>query len=66
MGNMEWWLILTLLIGLLLVIMFTGMPIAFSFIIASGIFIYAMLGIPGLKQLVFCRLARRDSCGCRN
>lgn len=52
MGNMEWWLVLTLLIGLLLVIMFTGMPIAFSFIIASGIFIYAMLGIPGLKQLV--------------
>ena len=52
MGNMEWWLVLSALIGLLLVIMFTGMPIAFSFIIASGIFIYAMLGIPGLKQLV--------------
>ncbi len=52
MGNMEWWLVLSFLIGLLLVVMFTGMPIAFSFIIASGIFIYAMLGIPGLKQLV--------------
>lgn len=52
MGNMEWWLVLVLLIGLLLVVMFTGMPIAFSFIITSGIFIYAMLGVPGLKQLV--------------
>ena len=52
MGNMEWWLVLAVLIGLLLVIMFTGMPIAFSFIIASGAFIFAMLGVPGLKQLV--------------
>lgn len=52
MANMEWWMVLIVLIGLLLVIMLTGMPIAFSFIIASGIFIYAMLGVPGLKQLV--------------
>lgn len=52
MGNMEWWLVLAILIGLLLVVMFTGMPIAFSFIIASGAFIFAMLGVPGLKQLV--------------
>lgn len=52
MANMEWWMVLLVLIGLLLVVMLTGMPIAFSFIIASGIFIFAMLGVPGLKQLV--------------
>ncbi len=52
MGNMEWWLVLIILIGLLLVIMFTGKPIAFSFIIASGICTSVLLGAPGLKQLV--------------
>lgn len=51
-ANLEWWMVLLILIGFLILVMFTGMPIAFSFIAVSGVFIFAMMGMGGLKQLV--------------
>ncbi|MGM9607456.1 MAG: hypothetical protein ACI3XJ_08130, partial [Oscillospiraceae bacterium] len=51
-ANLEWWMVLLILIGFLILVMFTGLPIAFSFIAVSGVFIFAMMGMGGLKQLV--------------
>lgn len=51
---MEWPLMLLALIGSLIVLMFTGMPVAFCFMLVNVIFIYLFAGgLPGLGQLVF-------------
>jgi len=50
---MEWWLILVLLFGSLLAFMFTGLPVAFSFLlVTSGAVYFLMGGMNGLTQLV--------------
>jgi tripartite ATP-independent transporter DctM subunit len=56
---MEWSLILTILIAGLLLVMFMGIPIAFSFIVVSGLVMFfgpvfglTASGLPALKQLV--------------
>ena len=50
---MEWWLILILLFGSLLTLMFTGLPVAFSFLsVTSGAVYFLMGGTNGLTQLV--------------
>ncbi|MDR3332118.1 MAG: TRAP transporter large permease subunit [Synergistaceae bacterium] len=49
---MEWYAVLFLFLVCLVLVMFTGIPVAFSFLLVSGVAIYAMLGIGGLKQLV--------------
>lgn len=51
---MEWWLTLLCIMGGLLVLMATGLPIAFCFIavdLIGAIFIWG--GVEGLRQLVF-------------
>ncbi len=50
---MDWWFVLILLFGSLLVLMFTGLPVAFSFLLVSsgGVF-FLMGGTHGLTQLV--------------
>ena len=50
---MEWWLIVILLFGSLLVLMFTGLPVSFSFLlVTSGAVYFLMGGTYGLTQLI--------------
>jgi tripartite ATP-independent transporter DctM subunit len=50
---MEWWYILVILFGSLLVLMFTGLPVAFSFLfVTTGAVYFLMGGTNGLTQLV--------------
>lgn len=48
---MEWYLVLLLLIGSFIVVILTGLPVAFSFFLISLIGAYFFMGgIPGLRQ----------------
>ncbi len=56
---MEWYIVISVLIGGLLAVMLTGIPVAFSFFIVAGVVIYfgdffgmTAHGIGGLKQLL--------------
>ena len=49
---MEWSLVLALFLGWLIVVMFTGIPVAFSFMVVSCVAIYIMLGEAGLMQWI--------------
>lgn len=49
---MEWYMVLLLIFTGLIVIMFTGLPIGFSFLVVSSIVIFGLMGIYGLRQLV--------------
>lgn len=50
---MDWWFILILLFGSLLCLMFTGLPVSFSFLfVTSGAVYLLMGGTNGLTQLV--------------
>ncbi|WP_206809114.1 TRAP transporter large permease [Paradesulfitobacterium ferrireducens] len=49
---MEWYMVLFLIFGGLIVIMFTGLPIAFSFFLLSSIVIFGLMGEFGLRQLI--------------
>lgn len=48
---MEWWLVLTLFIGGLMLVLLLGFPIAFSFLLVDVIAIYIFMGTPGIKQI---------------
>ena len=52
MVAMEWYWVITLYIGALILIMFTGLPIAFSFLAVSGGAMFMMFGTVGIRQLV--------------
>jgi tripartite ATP-independent transporter DctM subunit len=49
---MEWWLIYTCIFGALIVIMFSGLPVAFSFLLANLIFALILWGQAGLQQMI--------------
>lgn len=50
---MEWWLILVIFIGLLLLLLATGMPVAFSFFMINIIgALFFLGGAIGLKQMI--------------
>jgi tripartite ATP-independent transporter DctM subunit len=50
---MDWWFILILLFGSLLALMFTGLPVCFSFLfVTSGAVYLLMGGTNGLTQLI--------------
>lgn len=49
---MEWWLIMTVLFGTLTLIMSTGMPIAFSFLLVDVIAMYFLSGDNVSEQIV--------------
>ncbi len=49
---MEWYIVLLLIFTGLIAIMFTGLPIGFSFLVVSSIVIFGLMGVYGLKQLV--------------
>jgi tripartite ATP-independent transporter DctM subunit len=50
---MDWWFILILLFGSLLALMFTGLPVSFSFLfVTSGAVYLLMGGTNGLTQLI--------------
>lgn len=49
---MDWYIVLALIFFVLLAIMFTGLPIAFSFILVSSVIMFAMQGEFGVRQLV--------------
>ena len=50
---MEWWLAFTIILGALFVLMFLGLPVAFSFLVVNMIGGYLFLGgTPGLLQLI--------------
>ncbi len=49
---MEWYLVLLSIFSVLLVIMLTGLPIAFSFIMVSSAIMFNMQGAFGIRQLV--------------
>ena len=50
---MEWWLVLSIVFGSLLVLMLTGLPVAFSFMTINliGVFLF-WGGLPGFHQLI--------------
>jgi len=50
---MEWWLILPIIFGSLVILMLAGMPVAFSFMLINlvGVFVF-WGGVPGLRQLI--------------
>ena len=50
---MEWWLVLLTIFGSLLILMLTGLPVAFSFMTINliGVFIF-WGGLPGFHQLI--------------
>ena len=50
---MEWWLVLLIVFGSLLILMLTGLPVAFSFMTINliGVFIF-WGGLPGFHQLI--------------
>ncbi|NYB74486.1 MULTISPECIES: TRAP transporter large permease subunit [Sedimentibacter] len=49
---MEWYIVLLSVFSVLLFIMLTGLPIAFSFILVSSVIIFNMQGAFGIRQLV--------------
>ena len=49
---MEWYMVLLLIFAGLIAIMFTGLPIGFSFLVVSSIVIFGLMGVYGLRQLV--------------
>lgn len=49
---MEWYLVLISIFSVLLAIMLTGLPIAFSFILVSSVIMFEKQGAFGLRQLV--------------
>jgi tripartite ATP-independent transporter DctM subunit len=49
----EWWLVLLIVFGSLLVLMLTGLPVAFSFMTINLVGVFVLWGgIPGLHQLI--------------
>jgi len=55
----DWYIVLSVLLAGLLLVMFSGIPVAFSFIVVAGLVMYfgdafgmTASGIPALKQLV--------------
>ncbi|WP_313164877.1 TRAP transporter large permease subunit [Sedimentibacter sp.] len=49
---MEWYFVLLSIFSVLLFIMLTGLPIAFSFILVSSVIMFNMQGAFGVRQLV--------------
>jgi tripartite ATP-independent transporter DctM subunit len=49
---MEWYEVLFLFVGSLICVMFTGLPIAFTFMLVSGTTMFLMFGEAGVRQLV--------------
>lgn len=48
---MEWWQVLTLFLGGLMVLLLLGFPIAFSFLLVDLVAVFFFLGVPGIKQI---------------
>lgn len=49
---MEWYLLLLSIFSILVLVMLTGLPIAFSFILVSSVIMFNMQGAFGIRQLV--------------
>lgn len=49
---MEWYIVLLSIFSVLLAVMLTGLPIAFSFILISSVIMFKMQGAFGVRQLV--------------
>lgn len=49
---MEWWLVYVIIFGTLIGIMLSGLPVAFSFMLANLIFGLILWGQAGLQQLI--------------
>lgn len=50
---MEWYYIIAIILGPLFVLMFVGLPVAFSFLAVNIVGSFVLLGgLPGIKQLV--------------
>ena len=50
---MEWWLIIVLIVGCLMVLLLTGLPVAFSFLVINLVCAYTIWGgMEGFDQLV--------------
>lgn len=49
---MEWYFVLLSIFSILLAVMLTGLPIAFSFILISSVIMFNMQGAFGVRQLV--------------
>lgn len=49
---MDWWIVMIILFGGLVVFMLTGMPIAFAFVIFNFIGVLYLMGIAGFEQVI--------------
>ncbi len=50
--GLDWWIILIILFGSLIVIMATGLPVAFSFLLLDLVGMFALMGIHAPQQLI--------------
>ena len=48
---MEWWMVLAFFLGGLVVILLSGFPVAFSFLLMDVLGILVFMGVPGLKNV---------------
>jgi tripartite ATP-independent transporter DctM subunit len=48
---MEWWALLSLIVGTLIFILLLGFPVAFAFLLTDVIFTVYLMGTPGLEVL---------------
>ncbi len=58
---MEWYLLFLFILGGLLILMLTGMPLALAFILVSGVGMFFLAGVEGVRLLVpitFVNMAR--------
>jgi tripartite ATP-independent transporter DctM subunit len=58
---MEWWLVLIIIFGVLVAMMTTGLPIAFSFLMINMVGLYLYFGAAGLQQLIYSMYTSLDS-----
>ncbi len=59
---MEWWMALLIIFGSLTVLMFTGLPVAFCFVLINLVGVFLLWnGIPGLNQYILTMFASVSS-----
>lgn len=49
---MEWYLIISLFLGSLIILIFTGLPVSFSFFLVSCTTMFLLFGEAGIRQLI--------------
>lgn len=51
MAELEWWIVIMILLGGVIFLMMQGMPVAFSFLLVNLVVLYVVMGSAGADQL---------------